>query len=191
MKKTILLLITIFIAGNSYAQKIISDQIKNNVRYILTDEAICRNSFTSKFVPCISLNFIGEVNSNTSNEYILEIITHGPGQRDLQKGITLLLKNVDGEVIKLQTTSESKVTDKYDTTLHMKVYTRRSLFEVSEEQIQKIAKGIIKIRMENGEVNEFLESDYKKDKIGVAVSSRYELIKERLNEDEKDIEDGF
>lgn len=189
MKKFLLVIALAALAFGAKAQKIELDKVESDgSRFIFCSLESIR-SMSDKVVFLVSLNAAQTKDGITLFDIMLEANASKP--ISVPKSGKLLIKLTDDSVIELQTKIE--YTDKIGSVKNASgyVYTNYTIapsFELTTAQIERICKGVKKIRLETS--LEPIDKEFKKDKIGAIVSAEYELLKKALA-DKKGFSDGF
>lgn len=173
---------------NTAAQKIDLDKVDNGERTIMCSHENVR-SMKDKVVFSVALN--AEQNKSGQVFYNFSLKATALSPITVPKGGKLLIKLMDDSIIELSTVMEyaGTVRDVHNVNgFVFSDYTIFPTFLVTEEQIDKISKGVKKIRLET--TMEPADKEFKKDKIGNIVSAEYELIKKALLQ-KKSFNDGF
>ena len=110
---------------------------------------------------------------------------------EIKKGMILLLKTTNDEVIQL------KAVEDFDAVIRdihagggfvYSDYSTVAWYPITEDELYKVCQGIKKIRQEHSRAT--FDKEYKKDKIGNVIKLEYAQIKSALKT-KKSITDGF
>lgn len=188
MKKTFLLVCLFAFTTSTFAQKIELDKIENGERTIICSHENVR-SFKDKVVFSVAL--ISNTNKSGENFYNLSLKATSLSPITVPKGGKLLIKTADGSVIELSTQMEYAGTVRDVHNVNGYVYSDYSIFpsfSLTPAQIDKICKGVTKIRLETS--LDAVDKEFKKDKIGKVIDAEYKLIQKALS-NPKSFNDGF
>lgn len=134
---------------------------------------------------CVNQNKAGD------NIYNLSLKTTSMIPITVPKGGKLLVKLMDDSAIELSTLMEyaGTVRDVHNINGYIfSDYTIFPAFPLTIEEIDKISKGVKKIRLEI--TGDAADKEFKKDKIGEIISAEYALIQSALSK-EKTFSEGF
>ena len=163
----------------STAQEIVYDKTTDGIRLVATSETICR-SFTDRIVLAVSLHaIIDEQRQDTAFAVEAHITTDSP--LEVTKNDHMRLTLYDGSTITLPVLKEdwNIVRD-----IHLvngailTSYDIIPLFSITREQIKAISNGVKHVFI-NVSPNAY-DKEFKKDKIGAAISEEYRAICDRL-----------
>lgn len=192
MKKFLIVITSVLFSNVAFSQKITKDFIEpeTGARFIVCEKVNCKN-FKDGFVGNYGLDYVqkaGEI-----DWYYFNIYISYNGPFIIEDGYTLLLKNSLDDVIEL------KCNAGVDARTYELVWIGNMAFHqynglvnygVSPEQIEKISKGIKKVRIQHS--TGYFEAEYKKDKIGKVIAEEFSLIQEALKTTSQgDIKNGF
>ena len=188
MKKLILLLALVACCGTMGAQNIVDNVDANGKRTVFGKEITARD-MTDRVV--FNFSFFASVSSGEDTpryDFVIRAVSN-VGYK-ISKGDNLLLKNVDGDVIELKaaTDADASLGSLHTTPTVYTDYSTPVFYEVTDEQMAKICKGILKVKMQT--YTGAFEKEYKKDKCGKKLSSQLEEIKKVISKP-KSFKDGF
>lgn len=188
MKYIILALAMASCTINIFAQKIELNKIENGERTIMCSHESVR-SMKDKVVFSVALC----VNQNKAGEnfYNLSLKTTALNPISVSNGGKLLVKLIDGSVLELSTIKEYAGTVRDVHNINGYVFSDYTIFPtflLTTKQVEQIAKGVKKIRLETTEGP--VDKEFKKDKIGEIIATEYSLIKTALTQ-QKSFSDGF
>lgn len=188
--KKLLLLISIALYGMSaLSQEIEYDKILNGERSIMCKYENVR-SMKDKTVFSVALS--AEQNTEKDLSYFFSLKTTSNTPITVPQGGRLLLKLDDDSIIELKTLTKyaGTVRDVHNINGYVfSDYTIFPSFPINEVQINKLAKGVKKIRLET--TDGYRDKEFKKDKIGIAIKGQYGLLQNQLKKASNDIKEGF
>lgn len=165
-------LISIF----SYAQKIVVDEMQNDLRVVETSAIVARN-FTDTKVYIFGLR--GYSYDTEDIDYILIIRINGFSNIS-ESSKKVLIKTFDNNILNLNTISSSN--NKYNLQLiGTHIYNLDYCIfyiPISENDIVTLKSGLKKLRVELD--SGYIDKEYKKDKVGEKLYNSYLLIKNRF-----------
>lgn len=188
MKKVLLLLVAIFcVSGSLFAQKIVTDDVTTiagrQVRIVTASSETFRN-FTDKVVMSLCLMASKPEDGNDA-QYTLCVNLRSGSPISAPASARILIRTADDETIAIEESGNVEKSD-IDGKLELvgsttvKTFEIDLLYNLTDEQLASLCKGIKKIRIEtNGEKP--YEKEWKKDKIGKFLTKEYELLKGALS----------
>lgn len=190
MKKLSLLLTCLVSCAALSAQStIFSDDVKPDGSRVVYCKSFVARDFTDRVVHNFHLQASKNAGSNEI-EYTLGLDSRSNYGYDIKRGMLLLIKTADGEVIELNSYYDVDATlgNLHTTPTVYTDYGHSASYKITEEQIKKLCGGVLKIKQEIS--TGAFEKEYKKDKIGKKLKQQYEDIKKALSS-EKSFRDGF
>lgn len=178
MKQILLLLLCIFTL-TANAQKILSDDLRDGTRSIITSKENVKSG-NDKIVLYVGLSYMG--NDDTSS-YYLSLKLSAMKHLGIAKDSRILLKDTDGNVITLTTPQGSYGADMKNVG-GFTLYEINVDYPVTLDQLQQLSEGVTKVRIELDNDEPF-DKEYKKDKIGKVIANDISLITGALNTDKK------
>lgn len=172
------------------AQSITADETKDGHRSVFTDYIICR-SMTDKMV--LSVSLCASVDNGTNEKTILlcpKITTNLSSEA--AKDCVMLMRLMDGSVLEFKSVSDSKSEPKVQNVNGIAIRSNElSLsFPIAESQLETISKiGVKKVRI--GITPDMYDKEFKKDKVGAAIGSLWDLVKSTLSKPVKSVHDDF
>ena len=186
MKKLLFVLLVI-LPMVACAQIIAFDRTRDGGRIVCTDE-VRATGFTEKVKQwyCVSGFTFGD-----KTTYSIGVKTNWNEPFCIEKGMKLLLRNMNNEVITLVAESTLEVSEGtyLSPKATLKVYTGTAYYSVSPEDMAKVAVGIKKVRIET--TSDPVDKEFGSDKIGKFLSKGYQLVRKSLETKKADITDGF
>lgn len=182
MKKTlsVLAMLVFLSASIANAQKIESDRTEGGVRTIF-----CEKKNVGGFSDKVKM-FVGLTANQKADElqYYLAIQLNTSEVYEVAKGGKCLLKTTAGDVVELVSPAGHSFNPLADmqTVSGFKIMSITALYTITEAQIEQIAGGVSKVRMEvvTERGDELFEKEFKKDKIGSVVKKEKKLIDDAL-----------
>lgn len=189
MKKAFFILFTFLMWNSSViAQKIDRDYFNDGYHHVLTKWQEMPDDKDESYF------FVKLQGTQESNKTFFHLVFKPTRNESFSffDGGKLLVKTTDGNVITL--VSDHVTATEYDVVdyiFKVPMYRFYSIvsFPISEEQLDKISEGILKLRFEMSGQNN-LEYTYKKDKIGKHLKKAKQIIVNSLK-NRKSFEDGF
>lgn len=189
MKKMFFALAALMVALPMVAQdyKIIHDETDSDGHRVILCEKINTRTFTDKQVFNIGMSAIvyTHADGRTDTTKYVGIQVNSLIDYKVEKGMLLLIKTVDDDVIELYSTDacHAKLLDMIWTgSNHIKNYGASVNYKITESDLAKLKKGIVKIRQEI--VAGKHEKEYKKEKhiqkVTDAIINHDKLINEAL-----------
>lgn len=186
MKQILLTLLCLVAIIPLHAQKILSDDTANGTRSIITSKENVKSG-NDRVVIYAGLSLM---QSDGEPHYFLSLKLSAMKHLAISKENRILLKDQNGEVITLTTPQGSYGADTRNVG-GFNLYEINVDYPVAMEQLQQLANGVTKIRIELDNDEPF-EKDYKKDKIGKVIQTDLSLIAGALGTDKKaSFSDGF
>ena len=175
MKQIILTLLCLLAMLPAQAQKILSDDTTNGTRSIITSKENVKSG-NDKIVDATT--------------YFLSLKLSAMKHMAISKNGRVMLKDTGGNVITLTTLQGS-----YDANTRnvggFNLYEINVDYPITYEQLQQLASGVTKVRIELDNDDPF-DKEYKKDKIGQVIATDLSLIAGALGTDKKaSFTDGF
>lgn len=174
---------------SALSQEIEYDKILNGERSIMCKYENVR-SMKDKTVFSVALS--AEQNTEKDLSYFFSLKTTSNTPITVPQGGRLLLKLDDDSIIELKTLTKyaGTVRDVHNINGYVfSDYTIFPSFPINEVQINKLAKGVKKIRLET--TDGYRDKEFKKDKIGIAIKGQYGLLQNQLKKASNDIKEGF
>ena len=176
------------------AQSIESDEVDSEgIRTTLGSLEIVRD-FKDKVVFNVGLGattrYVDEFDF-TKTFYYIRVKTVSLSPYEIKKGMILLLKTTNDEVIQLKAVEDfdAVIRDIHDGGGFVySDYSTVAWYPITEDELYKVCQGIKKIRQEHSRAT--FDKEYKKDKIGNVIKLEYDQIKSALKT-KKSITDGF
>lgn len=162
-----------------FAQKVISDDIDNGIRTIITSKENVKSG-NDRIVVYAGLSM-----SQTENTtlYMLSLKLSAMKHLAISKGGRILIKDKDVNVITLTSLKGSYGAD-FKNVAGFNLYEINVDYPITLEQLNQLAEGVTKVRIELDNDEPF-EKEYKKDKIGKVLAKDISLIAEALVSDKK------
>lgn len=191
MKKIISFIITICACLGVHGQTIeFDDYLDDSTKVYSTSSQICR-SFTDKMVLSVSLTKY--TFRSGRNYYTMKLSVNTGEHCSIPKDGRVLMKTVDDSVVELKSISdaESEIRTYIISGIAIKTVQLVGNYVVSETDLQKMFKGVKKVRMEILPTN--YEKDFKKDKVGQALQAEYNLLKDKtfIEQRKSNFSEGF
>lgn len=179
MKQILLTLLCLLAIVPSQAQKILSDDTTNGTRSIITSKENVKSG-NDKIVVYAGLSYM---QSGDVPTYYLSLKLSAMKHIAISKEGRILLKDNEGKVITLSTPQGSYGAETRNVG-GFNLYEVNVDYPISYEQLQQIANGVTKVRIELDNDEPF-DKEYKKDKIGKVITTDLSLIAGALNTDKK------
>lgn len=183
MKRILALAAVVMIAASTFAQRVESDYVKDDVRVIkLEEQNLYRRMFSAASI--IMECYVGQ---NNKQVYFLNLALNEDGV-EISKDAMLALKFEDGSVMELKSVRDCTYElEAYEN--HLNKYTYPT-YVMTSEQAQKIANGnVIKIRIET--TGNYLDYEIKRNKLSKYVASGLSNINACLATGAKNKLSGF
>jgi len=166
------------------------DYLDDSIKVYSTSSVICR-SLTDKMVLSVSLT---KYTFRSSHDYYTIKLTVNTGEHcSIPKDGRVLIKTADDSVIELKSISDAESEIRTDIVSGIAIKTVQLVgnYVISEADLQKMFKGVKKVRMEILPTN--YEKDFKKDKIGKALQAEYNLLKDKAFSEQRksNFSEGF
>ena len=184
MKKIILLTLLYAIYSISYAQGIFADEVTSDGLRIITGDPVYVSDITDDVEFLVSLCYSNYEGTST---YGIAITSVFKSDFNVKKGMRLLLKDKKNNIVELQAMADAYSLIKADDASHL-VYYLDAFYEVSEETLNRLSDGIIKMRLENN-CGAF-DKEWKEDKMGAVLKKELNAIKRKVSI-EKDFYSDF
>ena len=176
MKKILTTVLISLISIFSYAQKIVIDEMQNDLRVVETSAIVARN-FTDTKVYIFGLR--GYSYNTEDVDYILIIRINGFSNIS-ENSKKVLIKTFNNNVLNLSTLSSSN--NKYNLqVIGNHIYNLDYCIfyvPISENDIITLKSGLKKLRIELD--SGYIDKEYKKDKVGEKLYNSYLLIKNQF-----------
>lgn len=190
MKKLTSFIILFFACLTAQSQTIEYEaNLNDSTRAYSTSSEICR-SFTDKMVLAVSMTKIAMTSGRYY--YYLRLQVSSSEACSIPKGGRVLIRTADDSVVELKSSSEAESELHTDFVNGIKIKTSQisANYIVSEADLQKMFKGVKKLRMEISPTN--YDKTFKKDKIGQVLFAEYNLLKDKKYNDAKsNFSEGF
>jgi hypothetical protein len=178
--KVFFLIAFITITHNCYSQKILWDEIQNNVRLIGTMPKVIKISDNLDYY------LMKLISTEGKSQYFLSCNTEYLNYHNFPNNSKLLFKTFDNKIVELT----SIYSDLVPETLHVPF----AYFPITQSQLETLFTGISKIRLEilsydhkeDKPFVEYPEIEYKKDKIGKILQTMYTNIEQQCMKEMKD-----
>lgn len=168
------------------AQKILSDDTSNGTRSIITSKENVKSG-NDKIVIYVGLSFM---QSGDTLTYYLSLKLSAMKHMAIGKEGRIMLKDANGNIVTLTTLQGSYGADTRNVG-GFDLYEINVDYPITYKQLQQLANGVTKIRIELDNDDPF-DKEYKKDKIGKVVATDLSLIAGALGTDKKaSFSDGF
>lgn len=162
---------------------------KTGLRSFGTSEIIVRTGMTDRHPLKVSLL---AMESAQGWSYTLEIAVPELVSRAIPEGSILLLRAKSGEVLELSNVlQEAQSRDWVGTWIEgttSKTYDNKASYRVTREQLEILASGVFKLRMQIS--GGAFDTEYKKEKFGAAINAHLSVIDSALSL-ESDLRLGF
>lgn len=186
MKQIIFTLLCMIITTSAYAQKILSDNTTNGTRSIITSKENVKSG-NDRIVVYAGVNLM---QSGDTPTYFLSLKLSAMKHMAISKDGRIMLKDSEGNVVTLTTLRGSYGADTRNVG-GFNLYEINVDYPVTYEQLQQLAKGVTKVRIELDNDEPF-DKEYKKDKIGKVLTADLSLIAGALGTDKKaSFSEGF
>lgn len=186
MKHLLLTLLCLLAILPTKAQTILSDDTTNGTRSIITSKENVKSG-NDKIVVYAGLSYM---QSGDTPTYFLSLKLSAMKHMAISKEGRIMLKDADGNVITLSTPQGSYGADTRNVG-GFNLYEINVDYPITYEQLQQLANGVTKIRIELDNDEPF-DKEYKKDKIGKVIATDLSLIAGALSTDKKaSFSDGF
>lgn len=179
MKHLLLTLLCLCALLTASAQKILSDDTANGTRSIITSKENVKSG-TDKIVLYVGLSYMDPGNTPS---YFLSLKLSAMKHMAVAKDSRILLKDAAGNVIELTTPQGSYGADTRNVGGY-NLYEINVDYPMALEQLQQLAQGVTKVRIELDNDDPF-DKEYKKDKIGKVLTNGLSLITGALSTDNK------
>lgn len=184
MKKIVLLAVIFAMCSVSYAQGIFADDVTSEGVRIITGDPVHVSDITDDVELLVSLCYSNYEGTST---YGIAITPAFKSDFNVKKGMRLLLKDKNNNVVELQAMADAYSLIKAVDASHL-VYYLNAFYEVSEETLNRLSDGIIKMRLESS-CGAF-DKEWKEDKMGVVLKKELNAIKRKVSI-EKDFYSDF
>lgn len=195
MKKSLLLvllgaILTIGAAAQPITRVVVNNQDpKTGLHTLLTSSTIVRTGFTDRHPLRVS---VMASERRAGWEYTIYVELADLVSRAIPEGAALLLRTKSGEVFELVnilTEYESKdIVGVWIEGTASKTYYNKAAYTVTEEQLETISEGVVKIRFQTSSGS--FDTEYKKDKLGAAIAEQLHVLREAIAQS-SDIRSGF
>lgn len=195
MKKVFIAVVFLFcclcVNAQNESRIVINDlNPETGCRGLSTSAILVRNGMSDKYPLQVCL--IADNESPNGWQYTMRITVTQLESLAIPKGGVLLLRTSSGEVIELANNLDSYLSrDPLGTWVEaasVMIYNNAGHYPVTREQLESIAAGVVKIRMQIG--GNTFDTEYKKDRLGAAVSAHMAVIDKAISE-VSDIREGF
>ena len=196
MKRLIFLFVFGIMSLTGFSQIIINEKLNDSTYVKVSGMTTCR-SFTDTQVLNVGVKQL-VVNNDTA--WYVAICINQMGMGEIPQDGRMLLKTIDNETIELYNDASAKsvltinngtttTAYSYGRTLRMttrdtsiKVNQLIGYYAITEEILNKLFNGILKVRIEL--TNKNYDKEFKKDKVGKALYNHYKELKvDRFNDD--------
>lgn len=184
MKRIILLAFLYAMCSISYAQGIFSDEVTSNGVRLIIGDPVHISDITDDVELLVSLCYSANEGITT---YGIAVTPAYKSEFSVKKGMRLLLKDKDNNVVELHAMADAYSLINAVDAFHS-VYYLNAFYEVSEETLNRLCGGIIKMRLENS-CGAF-DKEWKVDKMGEVLKKELAEIKHKVNI-EKDFYSDF
>lgn len=135
-------------------------------------------------------NMCGFQNADEGYDIFLCIRATSLASYTVKENSSLLIKNKDGEIVELNTPTggDASIPDIHTGVTVYSDYSTPVMYPVTNDDMVKISKGILKIKQET--FTGAHEKEYKKDKAGERLFEQYKLIVDALGK-KSSFSDGF
>ena len=199
MKKIFSFVLFCLFTVSSFSQQVYIDKMLNeNIRYVETSN-ICYRKFTDTHIWNYGLSCYA---NDTIKSFVLCININSSSKINIKENGILLIKTFTNDVIELKTSSSDfdKITLGYQYnkplvgnigTISENIIAKNiAYFSISEDNLILLKNGISKVRLET--TSDYVEYEYKKDKIGSPLFNSFNIINETLKHEIKNtIKDNF
>lgn len=184
MKKIVLLAVIFAMCSVSYAQGIFADEVTSEGIRLITGDPVHVSDLADDVELLISLCF-SDYNGNST--YGIAVTPAFKSDFSVKKGMRLLLKDKDNNVVELHSMADAyssvKAVDAFKYIYYLNAY-----YEVTEETLSQLSDGIIKMRLEYD--SGVFDKEWKVDKMGEVLKKELAEIKRKIRID-KDFYSDF
>lgn len=165
-------------------------QTSDGIRFVTGSRFISttkNSSYTTKSELYFELGLSVAQIKEDSLEYTINVMVRTAHLSGLYvfKDSPMLIKLYDDEIIKLYCKNEVRddIGEQVSLTYNIRKYTIFPQYVIKKEDVEKLRKGIKKIRLEvNAEKRDFEYRQYKKDEVGTFLYAEFNLITKALSE---------
>lgn len=184
MKRIILFVFLFAMCSISYAQGIFADEVTSDGVRLITGDPVLVSDITDDVELLVSLCYSDYEGIST---YGIAVTPAFKSEFSVKKGMRLLLKVKDKNVVELRAMEDAYSLMQTDDTYHS-IYYLNAFYEVSEETLSQLCGGIIKMRLEySGGV---YDKEWREDKMGEVLKKECNAIKHKVKI-EKDFYSDF
>lgn len=155
-----------------------------------TSSILVRNGMTDKYP--LKVHLLADNEGPDGWQYTIRITVTQLVSLAIPKGAVLLLRTSSGEVIELANNLDNLLSrDPIGTWVaeaSAMIYNNAGHYSVTRKQLESIASGVVKLRMQIG--GNTFDTEYKKDRLGAAISEHMAVIDKAISES-SDIRAGF
>lgn len=184
MKRIILLAFLYAMCSISYAQGIFSDNVTSEGVRLITGDPVHISDITDDVELLVSLCY-SDYEGNTT--YGIAVTPAFKSEFSVKKGMRLLLKDKDNNVVELHAMADAYSLIKAVGSFHY-IYYLNAFYEVPEDALSQLCGGIIKMRLEYD--SGAFDKEWKVDKMGEVLKKELAEIKHKVSI-EKDFYSGF
>lgn len=184
MRKILFILLGVFYVMSSQAQKLFSDNTNEQFRAIKCTEINLTNT-NEELGLSVSLSYMHLFNYDLKT-WSLEFITTSKLPKKFSKDSRLLIKLQDNSLIELKLFVESNSYEGFEVG---KIARNILLYNIKEDDVKALFKGIKKLRFETTIKNIDIELD--SEISGDAIRNSYNIIQETINTKPKGFADDF
>ena len=191
MKRFIILLALSLCALSAAAQSQLimkTQDAQAGLKTLLTSETIVRNGFADRHPLKVAVLAV----QTPDWKYSLQVAVSETVSRAVPKSGVILIRTKSGQIYELvNTLEESQSRDyvgKWIEGTAIKTYENRASYAVTREQLEDIAAGVLKIRMQLSDGA--FDTEYKKEKFGEAVQMHLSVIDAEISAG-SDLRQGF
>lgn len=179
MKKLLLLTLFCVFCSTVYAQGVASDEVSSDGFRTIIGESVFVTGMSDKVKNEVALFYYAD-SVNSSYSLMLRSVSSKPYK--ISKGMKLLLKDKNGEVVELKANNDYDASVGAVHNINGFVYTDYSVcafYDITEETIRQVAEGILKIRQEHS--TGAFDKEWKKDKMGSVLRKELAEIRHKAS----------
>lgn len=179
MKKIFLLILLCIICSTVNAQKVISDEVTSDGIRAIICESVFVTGMSDKVKLEVALHYYAD---SIHSSYLLNLRAISSSPYKISKGMKLLLKDVDGNVVELEAINDADASVSEVHNINGFVYSdysKAASYEISEETVRQLGKGVLKLRQEHS--TGMFEKEWKKDKMGSILKKELAEIRHKAS----------
>lgn len=177
--KKILLFLILLSSISVNAQKVVTDEVTSDGIRAILGESVYVTGMSDKVKLEVALHFYAD---SVHSSYLLNLRAVSSKPYIISKGMKLLLKDIDGNVVELEAINDADASVSEVHNINGFVYSdysKTASYEIPEETIRQLGKGVLKLRQEHS-TGKF-EKEWKKDKMGSVLKKELAEIKHKAS----------